>query len=86
MSATDANPIGLTIGDAVRHRDTGEVGIIVWMRSSDDGAADTYVAFFGDSFPVDDPKEKPYVLRYYSTSLEKISRPNQGEQDVDLNT
>ena len=79
MNTRDAVSAELTVGDSVRHRDTGEVGIVVWLSSSDDGSEDTYVAFFGDSFPAAEPKEKPYVLRYYTTSLEKIPLPREGE-------
>lgn len=33
------------------------------------GFYDCYVAFFGGSFPTGEPREKPYILRYASTSL-----------------
>lgn len=36
------------------------------------GAYDCYVAFFGDKQPVGRPVEKPYILRYASTSLTVI--------------
>ncbi len=69
----------LKIGDPVRHLDTGEVGVVVWMWDVDDSGADAYVAFYGDSFPVEEPTDKPYVLRYYTTSLEKIDWQDNGE-------
>ncbi|MCF6275754.1 MAG: hypothetical protein L3J05_08330 [Robiginitomaculum sp.] len=33
---------------------------------------DCYVAFFGDKFPNHCPKEKPYILRYATTSLHVV--------------
>lgn len=33
---------------------------------------DCYVAFFGNEFPTAVPTEKPYVLRYASTSLTEL--------------
>jgi len=35
-------------------------------------AYDCYVAFFGGSLPTGAPNERPYVLRYFSTSLEVV--------------
>jgi hypothetical protein len=78
LTMPDSSPI--RVGDAVRHLDTGEVGIVVWQWDFDGETVDNYVAFFGDSFPSAKPDGKPYALRYYTTSLEKIARPNQGEQ------
>ena len=58
-------------GDTVRHTSTGEVGRIV-STWNDDGVTDCYVAFFGSSYPEGKPTEKPYVLRYYASSLEPL--------------
>lgn len=61
-------------GTAVRlinHVDESwEDGIVVhcWL-SEEIGAHDCYIAFFGDAIPEGEPTEKPYVLRYASTSL-----------------
>jgi hypothetical protein len=60
------------IGQKVRLLSTGEVGIVVWNWRNENGDIDVYVAFFGMEFPVDEPEEKPYVLRYYDSSLEPI--------------
>ena len=63
----------LSIGVKVRLVGTGEVGIVVWTWHDEFLAAqDCYVAFFGKEFPEGKPSEKPYVLRYLSTSLERI--------------
>ena len=63
----------LSIGMKVRLRSTGEVGIVIWTwHDSFLGGEDCYVAFFGKEFPQNKPSEKPYVLRYLSTSLEPI--------------
>lgn len=64
----------LKIGQRVKYRGTGndEVGIVVWVWSDKLGDMDTYVAFFGDSYPEGEPSRSPYVLRYYETSLDVI--------------
>jgi len=56
---------------------TGEVGIVIysWFNDEIDGE-DNYVAFFGAEFPTGQPSERPYVLRYSSSSLEPIARPS----------
>jgi hypothetical protein len=59
-----------TIGQRVRLRDTGEVGVVVWVWKNSNADAEVYVAFFGKAFPNAVPESKPYVLRYFSTSLE----------------
>jgi len=48
-----------------------EYGVIVhcW-RDEKIHAFDCYIAFFGDQFPSGEPSEKPYILRYYASSLE----------------
>ena len=63
-------------GDTVRHISTGEIGRIV-STWDDDGETDCYVAFFGTSYPDGKPTEKPYVLRYASSSLERFE-PKRG--------
>jgi hypothetical protein len=47
-----------------------EYGVVVhcWLDDEID-AYDCYVAFFGNMLPTGRPKEKPYPLRYSSTSL-----------------
>ena len=63
----------LLIGMKVRLGSTGEVGIVIWTwRDEFLASQDCYVAFFGRELPVGKPSEKPYVLRYLSTSLERI--------------
>ena len=67
----------LTPGQKVRLRSTGEVGIVVWTWQNEQDDTDVYVAFFGNEFPQSKydgstcPK-KPYILRYYESSLERI--------------
>jgi hypothetical protein len=50
-----------------------EVGIVVhcWMNE-EMGGYDCYVAFFGSALPVGVPAEKPYILRYASSSLRAL--------------
>ena len=63
----------LSIGMKVRLKSTGEVGIVIWTWHNEFlSAQDCYVAFFGKELPEGEPTEKPYVLRYISTSLEQI--------------
>jgi hypothetical protein len=64
----------LKIGQRVKYRGTGkdEVGVVVWTWPDADGDMDTYVAFFGASYPDGEPARSPYILRYYETSLEVI--------------
>ena len=55
-------------------RSTGEQGVVVatWpIDPTDPGAGvDCWVAFFGKEWPAGDAQPpKPYVLRYYDTSL-----------------
>ena len=59
-------------GQRVKHRSTGEVGIVVCAWRDEFGAVDAYVAFFGKSFPEGAPSDKPYLLRYYESSLEVL--------------
>jgi hypothetical protein len=59
-------------GQRVKHRDTGEVGIVVHAWKDADGTIDAYVAFFGEEFPEGAPAEKPYVLRYLESTLEVL--------------
>ncbi len=76
----DQNTSGpyLPPGTAVRyngHEEGGpEYGIVVHCWFDDEiGAHDCYVAFFGDKQPMGEPAEKPYILRYASTSLRVIN-------------
>jgi len=59
----------LQIGQKVKLKSTKEVGIVTWLWKDEHGDTDAYVAFFGKKFPRGVPKEKPYVLRYYASSL-----------------
>lgn len=54
----------------VHGRSTSEYGVVVhcWF-DSEFGFHDCYVAFFGEHLPNGRPSEKPYILRYASTSL-----------------
>ncbi|MEM9344989.1 MAG: hypothetical protein AAGB26_00085 [Planctomycetota bacterium] len=60
-------------GTKVRLSSTGEVGIILhsW-NDSETGDEDNHIAFFGEDFPIGQPERSPYVLRYFTSSLEKI--------------
>jgi hypothetical protein len=50
-----------------------EYGTVVHCWFDDEiGAHDCYVAFFGNKQPMGKPIEKPYILRYASTSLTVI--------------
>lgn len=50
-----------------------EYGIVVHCWLDDEiGAHDCYVAFFGNKRLTGKPTEKPYILRYASTSLTVI--------------
>ena len=64
----------LKIGQRVKYRGGGrdEVGVVVWVWPDEHGDVDTYVAFFGATFPVEKPLAVPYILRYYEASLEVI--------------
>jgi hypothetical protein len=64
--------MSLKIGQKVRLISTREVGVVVWVWKNEHGDADTYVAFFGESFPVGQPSEPPGILRYYESSLERL--------------
>ena len=64
-------------GQKVRLRSTGEVGIVVWLWQNESQDTDVYVAVLGDKFPEteypqDHSPTKPYLLKYYATSLEPI--------------
>lgn len=37
---------------------------------------DCYVAFFGNAFPSGKPTQKPYVLRYFLSSLKILTQPD----------
>ena len=61
----------IRVGDRVLLKSTGEVRVVIWVWE-DDGAKDCYVAFFGNSFPDGKPSESPYVLQYFTSSLERF--------------
>jgi hypothetical protein len=60
------------IGDRVRLKSTGEVGVVVWVWHDEVVGYDHHVAFFGNEFPPAMPAAPPYVLRYAAASLEPI--------------
>lgn len=64
----------LKIGQQVKYlgTDVEEVGVVVWAWLDEHGDEEAYVAFFGASFPANEPSNIPYILRYYATSLETI--------------
>jgi hypothetical protein len=64
--------MSLRIGQKVRLKSTGEMGVVVWAWQNEQGDVDTYVAFFGASFPTGEPPRPPGILRYYETSLEPL--------------
>jgi hypothetical protein len=66
-------PMSVKIGQRVRLKSTGEVGVVVWVWEDAELGTDTYVAFFGDDWPEGKPAEKPYILRYLEPSLELIN-------------
>jgi len=66
----------LSPGTHVRYdgcEDGPEYGVVVYCWPVDLGGGfmiyDCYVAFFGKEIPKGAPEERPYVLRYASTSL-----------------
>jgi hypothetical protein len=59
-------------GQRVKHRGTGEVGVVVCAWRDASGDVDAYVAFLGQAFPEGEPSNKPYLLRYYESSLEVL--------------
>ena len=64
-----------TLVRRINHRDGGQEDGVVdhcW-RDDELGVFDCYVAFFGSAIPEGKPSEKPYVLRYASTSLTEIN-------------
>jgi len=70
----------MKVGTKVRRKNSGEVGVILhtWQCTEPgfEEDIDCYVAFYGDSFP-DKGKscKKPYVLRYFCSSLEVVNEP-----------
>jgi len=49
---------------------TSEFGVVVHCWLDDEiGMFDCYIAFFGSEYPDGKPPEKPYILRYSTTSL-----------------
>lgn len=65
-------------GDKVILDSTGECGVVVhsWMSEELVGAEDCVVAFFGAAFPEPGrpPANKPYLLRYFTSSLRRAPR------------
>ncbi|MGF1489021.1 MAG: hypothetical protein ACFBSE_18195 [Prochloraceae cyanobacterium] len=58
-------------GTKVKLLDTEEYGIVTHCWYSDELCAyDCYIAFYGTSFPDRDTYCRPYILRYFTTSLE----------------
>jgi hypothetical protein len=65
--------------------DSWEDGIVVHCWFEDQlGIFDCYVAFFGSAIPKGKPSEKPYVLRYASTSLTEIEPASTGSGGYEL--
>jgi hypothetical protein len=53
--------------------DEPEYGVVVHCWFDDGlGVHDCYIAFFGESMPKGPPSERPYILRYASTSLAEV--------------
>lgn len=50
-----------------------EYGVVVhcWFDDECDGY-DCYIAFFGPAEPLGKPPRRPYVLRYFASSLEVV--------------
>lgn len=62
-----------TPGRRVVLKSTGEKGVVVCTWSNDQEIEECYVAFFGDEWPsMSENPPKPYVLKYYSSSLELV--------------
>ena len=65
--------------------DSWEDGVVVHCWLDDQlGLFDCYVAFFGNAIPDGKPPEKPYVLRYASTSLTEIEPAAPGDGSYEL--
>ena len=58
------------LGTKVRLISTGEAGIVIhsWKNRALE-AIDCHIAFYGKEFPVAEPEDPPYVLRYLESSL-----------------
>lgn len=58
------------------HKEGGpEYGVVVHCWDDEEAHGyDCYVAFFGSALPSGKPNERPYVLRYASSSLDVIGR------------
>jgi len=68
----------LLIGETEGDRAAGEYGRVIHCFLTQGDIWDCYVAFFGNSIPVFGEKiVKPYVLRYYCSSLEIIEEKKQ---------
>ena len=59
---------------------TTEYGVVVCIFPEDKtGTQDAYIAFTGCTNPKDinkQPKEKPYILRYYVETIDKVEVKN----------
>jgi hypothetical protein len=64
--------MSLRLGQKVKLKFTGEVGVVVWTWKDEHGDDDTYVAFFGESFPTGEPTAVPGILHYFESSLEPL--------------
>jgi len=49
-----------------------ECGVIISVWENEYDEQECYIAFFGAEFPVGEPEDKPYVLRYHSMCLRKV--------------
>ena len=68
----------LAPGTRVRLDNVGEIpfsehGVVVhcW-KDRQSGLFDCHIAFYGEQMPMDEPSEKPYVLRYYASTLATV--------------
>ncbi len=66
-------PVSYYVGQYVKLSSTGEVGVMVciWIDPVTE-AEDAYIAFFGEELPKGRPIEKPYILRYFTSSLQPM--------------
>lgn len=75
----------IKVGDRVVYRgtDTAEYGIVV-QTYRDQGDLDCYVAFWGNEVPTMDeaqaPETRPYILRYYAASLDRVEAAPAAEE------
>ena len=77
MSNNEASDRFIAPGTPVRYDGMNEGGpeygvVIHCWNDEEIGAHDCYVAFFGAEIPTGKPAEKPYVLRYATSSLSDL--------------